>query len=174
MAPRHDHPAAEHHVSVLAATGDWGPTGPDVNGDPFPFETVRWPASDPEVTGVGGTKINMDASDARVGPDTAWSSDSIGAAGGGGLSVMFPRSRYQNGVASVVGDRFGLPTIAMNASCGSSVNIYASFDFTPGDGPGWSTVCATSEASPLVAGLVADAAALDHHPPGLRSPASRT
>lgn len=163
--------AAAHHVTVLVASGDDGPTGPTLDGSGlYPFRTVSWPASDPLATAVGGTLMHLDATGARQSPDAAWSRDGIGAAGGGGLSAFFPAPRYQQPVAPVVGTQRGLPDLALNSSCDSPVNTYVSFGWSVGDGPGWQSVCGTSEAAPLMAGLVADAAAKAGHPLGQINP----
>src|SRR3954463_5829176 len=57
--------AAQNHVTVLASSGDTGtandrkqPTGK--GGSTLPGPTVEWPASDPLVTGVGGTALCTD------------------------------------------------------------------------------------------------------------------
>lgn len=46
-----------YKITVFASTGDWGAT----NGGPF--NNALYPASDPYVTGVGGTNLFMDCSD---------------------------------------------------------------------------------------------------------------
>ena len=167
--------AAQRHVSVLVASGDDGPTGPTLDGSGlYPFRTVSWPASDPLATAVGGTLMHLDSTGARVSLDSAWSRDGIGAAGGGGLSAFFPAPRYQQPVASVVDGRRGSPDLALNSSCDSSVLTYTSFGWSVGDGPGWQSVCGTSEAAPLLSGLVADAAAKAGHPLGQINPALYT
>src|SRR5262249_40324081 len=63
--------AGQNGVTVLAATGDNGtangkksPVGR--GGSPIPYPTVGWPASDPLVTGVGGTYLCTDASAAAT------------------------------------------------------------------------------------------------------------
>ena len=53
---------------------------------------------------------------------------------------------------AVTGGRRGVPDISMDASCASPVSIYASYRGS--DGP-WSTICGTSVATPMMAGLVA-------------------
>jgi subtilase family serine protease len=158
--------AAERGVSLLASTGDWGATGPALDGtDTYPFPTVSWPSSDPLVTAVGGTTLYLDAAGDRTSPDTAWTDLPAGnGAGGGGLSAAFARPPYQNGVSAVVGARRGLPDISMNASCRSLMLTYSTYRVT--GQAGWNVVCGTSEASPLLAGLVADAAGLAHRPLG--------
>src|SRR6266700_4858359 len=53
--------AAANGVTVLGSSGDGGSANsaktPVKNPVTFPFPTVEWPASDPLVTGVGGTYL---------------------------------------------------------------------------------------------------------------------
>jgi subtilase family serine protease len=156
--------ASARHVTVLAATGDTGATGETYNmRDLYTSRAVQWPATDPLVTAVGGTQLDLTSSGVRRRPDIAWSD------GGGGRSIVFARPAYQDGVAGVTGSRRGVPDIAMDASCASGVAIYASFG---GTGPEhWDGVCGTSLATPLLAGVVALADQVAGHPLGLINPA---
>jgi subtilase family serine protease len=140
--------AARDHVTVLAASGDDGATGYTSNMvDLYTRRAVSWPATDPLVTAVGGTQLDLRASGTRRKPDTAWSGS------GGGRSMFFARPSYQYGVRAITGNRRGVPDVSMDASCNSPVAIYATF---PGNGPDpWSTICGTSVATPLLAGVVA-------------------
>jgi len=110
--------AAAHHVTVLAATGDDGVTDVGLNEVTFyTHRVVDWPPSDPLVTAVGGTELHLDAAGNHTSPDTVWNDTynhaqnelAYGDAGpnpdasNGGVSVIFTRPSYQNGVASVVG-----------------------------------------------------------------------
>jgi hypothetical protein len=61
-----------------------------------------WPSSDPLVTSIGGTPLHVDAAGNRLAPDQVWN-DGFGA-GGGGLSKVFGRPEFQDGVERVVGD----------------------------------------------------------------------
>ena len=74
--------AARDHVSVIAATGDSGPTWPGLHR-----RTVAWPASDPLVTAVGGAIVHASASGRRLRPDTVAGGQ---YATGAGLSALFP------------------------------------------------------------------------------------
>jgi subtilase family serine protease len=118
---------------------------------------VGWPATDPLVTAVGGTQLDLAPDGTRRSPDVAWSGS------GGGRSVVFARPAYQNGVADIVGQRRGIPDISMDASCASGVEIYA--------GGVWSGACGTSLATPLFAGIVALADQEAGHPLGTINPA---
>ena len=177
--------AAIQGITVLAAAGDTGvadyATATSRRRSTVP--TVTWPASDPLVTAVGGTKLSLNASGVRTAPDQVWN-DSYNPtvnefvygttkphpdATGGGLSTVFSRPSYQNGVASVVGDQRGIPDISMSAACSGLVDTYQSFKGpTP---PGWYYVCGTSEATPLFAGIVALADQVAGHPLGVINPA---
>ena len=64
--------ARRHHVTVLAATNDFGATGPTPAATRYRHPVVLWPASDPLVTGVGGTELHLNAAGQRTSPDTAW------------------------------------------------------------------------------------------------------
>jgi subtilase family serine protease len=154
--------AAKDHVTVLAATGDEGATSYRYNmKDLYTTRAVSWPATDPLVTAVGGTQLDLRASGARRTPDVAWSDS------GGGRSIVFGRPSYQYSVRKITGSRRGVPDISMDASCGSAVSVYGSF----GGAGGWNTICGTSLATPLFAGIVALADQFAHHSLGLINPA---
>jgi subtilase family serine protease len=137
--------ADQDHVTVLAATGDNGATADKWNMDDlYTTRAVSWPATDPLVTAVGGTQLDLRANGTRRKADVAWSDS------GGGQSIVFGRPAYQNGVAGTTGSSRGVPDISMDASCGSDVAIYTSFS-----GGEWSGICGTSLATPLFAGVVA-------------------
>jgi subtilase family serine protease len=134
--------ARRHHVTVLAATNDFGATGPTPAATGYRHPVVFWPASDPLVTGVGGTELHLTAAGQRTSPDTAWNdsrnpavrklSGVVPAAGGGGLSAIFTRPAYQNPVRATTGNRRGVPDIAMSASVSGAVLVFESFTGAPG------------------------------------------
>jgi subtilase family serine protease len=179
--------AERRGVTVLAASNDNGVTGPNRNDSTlYRHRVVQWPASDPLVTGVGGTELHLDAAGRRTSPDSVWN-DTFNAAvsalsnttpptpwaSNGGLSRIFARPGYQNSVRSIVGDRRGVPDVSMSASLSGSVLDYASF---PGGLGGWSLAGGTSEATPEFAGIVALAdqyarTRLHHRRLGLINPA---
>jgi subtilase family serine protease len=143
--------AAAHNVTVLASSGDNGATDSELNGSTlYPQRANSWPSADPLVTSVGGTELFLSASGARTSQDTAWN-DGYGASGGG-LSGVFPRPPFQNGVASIVGNHRGTPDISMSAAVSGAAWVYSSYQ--PGSA-GWQLYGGTSEATPLFAGIVA-------------------
>lgn len=158
--------ARRHHVTVLAASNDFGVSGATPTGGLYWYRVVYWPASDPLVTGVGGTKLHLDAAGRRVSPDTAWNdSDNLAVAnyfgaepwaGNGGVSTIFSRPGYQSSVRSIVGSHRGVPDIALSASLSGGVAVYGSYRVGTYPQPfGWAIGGGTSAATPEFAGIVA-------------------
>ncbi|HEY2521378.1 MAG TPA: S53 family peptidase [Streptosporangiaceae bacterium] len=154
--------AARRHVTVLAASGDSGATNDKADGATlYPFPVVAWPSSDPLVTSIGGTQLQLAQDGNKIRPDQVWG-DEYGA-GGGGLSAVFGQPGYQNDVGSVVDGHRGTPDISMSAAVSGGAWIYQSFE--PG-GAGWEILGGTSEATPIFAGIVALASQKAGHPLG--------
>jgi subtilase family serine protease len=171
--------AARDRVTVLAASGDSGAADVRLDGSTYYLTPqTSWPDSDPLVTGVGGTQLHFTrgpgGTAGRPAAATVWNDTYDPAAasfagastgpsplsGGGGLSVLFGRPAFQDGVRNVVGARRGVPDISMSAACDGAVVTYASFGGAPA---GWSPSCGTSEATPLFAGVIALADQLAGH-----------
>jgi len=191
--------AAANGVTVLGSSGDGGTANGNkqsltgAGAGPIPFPTVEWPASDPLVTGVGGTYLCTDplATDAQ--PRTVDSTDrpsTCGAfpgvaeigwiASGGGFSHVFSRPSYQDnlptGSTSIPADQRGVPDIALQASSRTGVLVYLSL---PPDGlgsnsnppdAGWYIIGGTSSGSPQWAGLIAIADQINGGGLGLINP----
>jgi subtilase family serine protease len=148
-----------YRVTVLASTGDYGATGFTFNTKSlYDRAVVGWPASDPLVTAVGGTRMFLTASGTRIRPDIGW----MGS--GGGPSSVFARPAYQDG--AVTGSMRGIPDISMDASCLSPVALHVG-----GAAGSWGPECGTSLSSPLFAGIVALADQVAGHPLGQINPA---
>lgn len=147
--------AAIHHVTMLASSGDDGAGALKADTSCcFPFRAVIWPSSDPLVTSMGGTQLNLDDAGNRLSPDIVWN----GA--GGGVSSVFRRPEFQRGVRGVVGDQRGMPDISMSAAVNGAVITFSSYPNPNGPNPTtpnprFHLVAGTSEASPLFAGIVA-------------------
>src|SRR5579871_2657896 len=169
--------AASSHITIVASSGDSGASGQNDNGDFYRHPVASWPATSPFVTAVGGTELNLNASGARNGLDSAWNdtySTTVNnfffgndgpnpLATGGGKSAYYGRPGYQKGVRSVTGGQRGIPDISMSASCSVAVNVFETF--TGGQG-GWAASCGTSESAPMFAAIVALADQLARHPLG--------
>jgi len=170
--------ARENGVSVLAATGDTGPTSYRTGAMNSFFEerVTDWPATDPLVTAVGGTTLHLDASGGRTAPDSVWNetvsdlppSHLYPRASSGGRSAIFPRPDYQDGVQSVVGDARGIPDVSMSAAADGSVLVCASFYHA---GSCYRVGSGTSEATPEFAAVVAIADQAAGRRLGLLNPA---
>jgi subtilase family serine protease len=175
--------AYANHVTVLAASGDTGAAGFEANQQTYYTHAVTsWPASDPLVTAVGGTHLDLDASGNRVSADTVWNDtynqnanqvvngsngpNPLGT--GGGKSFVFARPSYQGKVRGITGAHRGVPDISMSAACSGAVNLYQTFG---GEPAGWYAACGTSESSPLFSGIVALADQVAGHRLGLINPA---
>jgi subtilase family serine protease len=159
--------ALAHHVTVVAGSGDEGATNAESDGTTlYPYRVNSWPSSDPLVTSVGGTMLDLDNNGNRLAPDTVWN-DGYGA-GGGGESAVFGRPFFQNGVAGVVGSNRGTPDISMTAAVNGAAWVYGSF--LGASDPGWTLVGGTSEATPIFAGVVALADQLAGHRLGWINP----
>jgi subtilase family serine protease len=142
--------AAGQGISAFFATGDFGVANADLQGRVFPFPTVNYPSSSPNVVSVGGTEVTTPtASISTYQPESVW--NDFAGAGGGGYSSVFaePSDQAAAGIPDPTGMR-GLPDVSMNAAALSAVLIYESFD--PTTAPGWALIAGTSEATPLWAG----------------------
>jgi subtilase family serine protease len=190
--------AAANGVTVLGSSGDGGTANPGrqpvKNPKLIPYPTVEWPASDPLVTGVGGTYLctnpntgtGVDTTDppaecqAPANPgvrETGWIDS------GGGFSHVFAKPSYQDTLPSgstAIGAMRGVPDVSYQASSHTGVLVY---DTAPGDGSGgvtcptgnpcsagWYVVGGTSASSPQWAGLVAIADQIAGHGLGQINP----
>jgi len=95
-------------VSIVAASGDAG-SNPDADISAGQYEAsaplgVAYPASDPSVTGVGGTTVSY-AGDWVYSGEAVWNeiSDSLPSASGGGVSSFFAKPAWQTGGSVLAG-----------------------------------------------------------------------
>jgi subtilase family serine protease len=162
--------AAANGVTVLGSSGDTGtandrksPVGK--GGSSIPTPTVEWPASDPLVTGVGGTSLCTDPNNTTtrtvdsVSPPTqchgafagqaevVWSRPAAGVATGGGFSHVFSRPDYQNllpaGSTAIPPTARGVPDIALQANSRTGALVYLTL---PPDGNS-GLICGTAPCS---------------------------
>jgi hypothetical protein len=122
------------NVVYLSSSGD--------NGAPDSY-----PSSSPSVVSVGGTTLQLDASN-------GWSSETGWSGSGGGVSAYAPQPSYQNGVVSAwsTTNRTN-PDVAYDADPNTGFPVYDSYDF--GSSLPWSQFGGTSDAAPQWAALIA-------------------
>jgi subtilase family serine protease len=166
--------ARAHRVTVLAAAGDSGSTGPLADQSCcFKVRATTWPATDPLVTAVGGTQLHLDLQGNRLAPDNVWNDNCDTAPGsclgatGGGTSTVFARPEFQDKVRSEVGRARGIPDLSLSAARNGAVVVH--FTFIRPESP-WHIAGGTSVASPLFAGVVAIADQLAGHRLGWLNP----
>lgn len=112
---------ASEGIATFLASGDTGAEGCQSDGIRATQDSlcVSYPASDPNVSGVGGTTTPILPDGRLGGPITAWGVQTglLGSRGatGGGLSVVFARPGYQKALSGIVGAVRGVPDIALNA-----------------------------------------------------------
>ncbi|MDQ6780913.1 MAG: S53 family peptidase [Candidatus Eremiobacteraeota bacterium] len=152
---------AAEGISVFAAAGDSGAQGcrPDGVAAHADVLCAVYPATDVNVTAVGGTTTPIGSDGRLTGPLTAWGLQTAlnGGSGatGGGLSAFFKRPSYQDPVASIVGPQRGVPDIAANGdvATGVAVLLYADPKFSANPGPLLLAVGGTSASAPQMAAL---------------------
>jgi subtilase family serine protease len=190
--------AAQNGVTVLASSGDNGTANPMKqpvkNPKIIPYPTVGWPASDPLVTGIGGTYLCTDATnttsravDSATPPAKCQAFPGQAEVGwtfsGGGFSHVFSKPDYQSSLptgSTAIGSMRGVPDVAFQASAGTGALVYITL---PPDGlsgllcgpspcsTGWYDIGGTSLSCPQWAGLVAIADQINGGGLGLINPA---
>lgn len=137
-------------VSVLGAAGDSGSADCSQSGSPVPTLAVNFPSSSPWVTSVGGTNFDLGAQNQIV-DQVVWNDGSAvpGNAGGGGVSELFARPVWQNGL--VASPWRAQPDVAMLADVSPGYAVYCTAAANC-EGRGWLAFGGTSAATPLLAG----------------------
>ena len=161
--------AVAQGMSVFASAGDSGAA----NG--YPTANPLFPASDPNVTSVGGTDLFLGKNGAYK-SETVWN-DSIPSlcpygcdygvfgATGGAPSLVFPTPAYQQGVNGMSSRTTS--DVAYNASVYTAVWVYLGF---LGSNSGWYFFGGTSEGAPQWAAIAALADEAAGHPLGALNP----
>ncbi len=158
---------AAEGMSFFAASGNSGAY--DCNDSNLAVDS---PASDPYITGVGGTNLQLNAG--AYGSETAWSNASDtqrspkGAGGGGGISNTFTLPSWQTGQGVINANSSGapcnapngqycreVPDVSANADPASGYAIYCTVNNAGCSAAGWINVGGTSAAAPLWAGGMA-------------------
>ncbi|HKO29230.1 MAG TPA: S53 family peptidase [Solirubrobacteraceae bacterium] len=164
--------AAQEGITVFASSGDSGASQPACDPNSTAAQlAVSTPASDPLVTGVGGTTLTANTSTGAYIGETAWTepfgcnppaiaSDDVNCSGGG-FSSLFSRPAFQastyKGAHALTR---GVPDVAYNAGASGGVLVHIGFYLEllgyPADAPIFFIVGGTSAGSPQWAGLAAD------------------
>ena len=151
------------NVAILVAAGDTG-------------APASYPSASPYVLSVGGTTLTVTGScgttnwttvGCTYGKETVWGPGGSAGGTGGGASAYEPMPAYQTGFCGTVanssacGQKRGTPDIAWVANPATGVAMYNS---SCGTFPAchWFVIGGTSNSSPSLAGLVADADAARH------------
>ncbi len=121
--------------------------------------TARWPASSPDVVGVGGTTIKTDETGARLG-ETAWKSRPagdryIGTGGGLSLAETEPQAQIAFGIPNDPNKMRGTPDVSYYASSRTGIAVYDSNVSAKTGESGWRQGGGTSAGAPQWAGLLA-------------------
>jgi subtilase family serine protease len=158
--------ARRQRVTLFVSSGDEGSTNTaDDLGDVFPFQNVSYPASSPQVTGVGGTNLffgvadHADPNGTYLG-EVVWNDEAqgIAAAGGGGVSAIFDEPLYQRfglpfSMQRQLHGHRGVPDVAYNAGVVGGVVVHLGFGGIPS---GFYVFGGTSAGAPQWAGVIAD------------------
>ncbi len=160
-----NHPSTAGHsgVVITAASGDQGylnwteAAEAEKRGEPH-YAGADYPASSPDVVGVGGTKLTL--SGGAWQSETAWN-DPLGA-GGSACSTHFNAPSWQPHVSDWAtvgcGQRRAVADVAADADPYTGVAVYDSVPYEEGGHAtvlGWTTIGGTSVASPIVASMFA-------------------
>jgi len=116
-------------MTFMAATGDSG------------SRDIFYPATDPYVTAVGGTTLNIDGSSGEFVSEVGWSGSS------GGVSSLFAKPSWQQGVANSPTYARTVPDVSLDADPNTGYSVYV--------GGIWYNMGGTSGSAPHWAGIMA-------------------
>jgi subtilase family serine protease len=127
--------ATAEGISFFAASGDDGSKDCTRSQTGGSVDAVDYPASDPNVTGVGGTHLTVSGS--SYGSESAWNGS------GGGTSTKFDAPSWQTGANG----KRTVPDVSSDADPNSGYAIFS--------GGSWQVYGGTSCAAPMWAGFAA-------------------
>ena len=161
--------AAAQGQSIFVASGDFGSN--DCGNTTPTTPSVDDPASQPYVTGVGGTTLTTTGTN-TYGSETTWNNGK-GNASGGGVSSIWSMPAWQAGPGVISAASSGtpcsassgnycreVPDVALNADPGTGYEIYCTAVVSGSNGPcnpnaAWITVGGTSAGAPMWAAMIA-------------------
>ncbi|MGZ3739572.1 MAG: protease pro-enzyme activation domain-containing protein [Bdellovibrionota bacterium] len=136
--------------SMFAAAGDSGAYDDYSNGNNMTLE-VDDPASQPFVTGVGGTTLTSNVTTGAYTSDSSWGTASDHSGGGGGISTKWAIPAWQAGLGSntnLGSANFRMvPDVSLDANPNTGYPVY-----TQGN---WYLIGGTSASAPIWAAFVA-------------------
>jgi subtilase family serine protease len=164
--------AAAKGISVFASAGDYG------GSDGTNAATPEYPASSPNVTGVGGTDLFTNRN-GSYGSEYTWNDSDpatcpfgcqygVFGATGGAPSNVFTAPSYQQGITG--NSMRTTADVSYNASVYTAVLVYEGFNANPADN-GFYFYGGTSSGSPQWAAIAADADQQAGHDLGQLNPA---
>lgn len=102
----------EHGMTFFSGTGDEGVAPLNcAYTEPVTHPVNFVPATDPNVTAVGGTSLTADLRSGRYVSESVWNNSPGGGAGGGGYSEVYAAPSFQQGIASIGAQR-AVPDVA--------------------------------------------------------------
>jgi len=122
--------ATAKRITLVASSGDDGAAQPSCDGADL-IKAASTPASDPLVTGVGGTRLDADLETGAYHSETSWN-DEFGASGGG-FSRVFATPAFQRPLHL---PSRGVPDVAYNGDVFGGVLVAFGVNVGPGTGPG--------------------------------------
>jgi subtilase family serine protease len=142
-------------ITLFASSGDQGAGLPLCNNNDVYFKAASTPASDPNVTGVGGTTLHADGRSGAYQSESTWNESALfgdAAAGGGGVSVLYPRPIYQLVGTPWRGAAFmrEVPDVSYNAAVFNGVIVawqgtFFRFGGTSAGTPQWAAIAAITD-----------------------------
>jgi len=126
--------------NLLAAGAAKGMTFLVASGDSGSSE-ISYPATDPYVTSVGGTTLNLDSNSGLISTEVGWTGS------GGGSSTVFSQPTWQQSVLKSSSGKRLFPDVSLDSNKNTGYSIYF--------GGKWYTVGGTSVAAPEWAAIFA-------------------
>jgi kumamolisin len=144
--------AETNKIAICVASGDWGSSFPG-----YGSLQVCYPSSSPKVISIGGTHLYLNANNTRLTETDDNRDPSFGSTwgGGGGISTIFSKPTWQNGLnyTPITNGTTGSPT-ALNArgipDISGPMNVYSLYFNGSQAGFG-----GTSLSAPFIAGVLA-------------------
>jgi subtilase family serine protease len=139
--------AVRKGMTLFASSGDQGAGQPNCDGSDGYFKSTSTPASDANVTSVGGTTLHADGVSGAYQSESTWNESALfddAVAGGGGVSVLYRLPLYQ--LLAVRNSRMReVPDVSYNAAVFNGVIVafqgsFYRFGGTSAGSPQWAAI----------------------------------